>query len=172
MIPFDEEFEQAAAGKFFGRAQTFADDPRVKVGEGLSHKGGNNRMILTGTPAEENVGPPVPGARGPTGGTDRGQLNRLVPTHKVANLTREGRCVERELALVKVRGIGMDRIEAMRIGEVFRARVVDSTTDSFVFEVTGTTEKVNAFIELMQPIGLIEIVRTGVAALSRGDKGI
>jgi acetolactate synthase-1/3 small subunit len=100
------------------------------------------------------------------------QLNRLVPSHRVANLTRKGPCVERELALVKVRGTGIDRIEAMRIAEIFRARAVDTKTDSFIFEITGNSDKINAFIELMQPLGLVEIARTGVAALGRGGEGI
>ena len=91
------------------------------------------------------------------------QLGRLVPTHKVCNLTRAGASVERELALVKVRGIGIDRIETMRIAEIFRARAVDTKTDSFVFEITGNSDKVTAFIDLMRPLGLIEIARTGVA---------
>jgi acetolactate synthase-1/3 small subunit len=100
------------------------------------------------------------------------QLNRLIPSHRVANLTRKGPSVERELALIKVRGTGIDRIEAMRIAEIFRARAVDTKTDSFVFEITGNSDKVNAFIELVQPLGLVEIARTGVAALSRGGEGI
>ncbi len=100
------------------------------------------------------------------------QLNRLIPTRMVRNLTRSGPAVQRELALIKVQGTGMNRIEAMRISEVFRSRIVDSKTDSFIFEITGNSDKINAFIELMQPIGLVEIARTGVAALSRGSKGI
>ncbi len=96
------------------------------------------------------------------------QLNRLVPTHKVSNLTKAGPAVERELALVKVRGIGIDRIEAMRIAEIFRARSVDTKTDSFVFEITGPGDKLDAFIGLMIPLGLVEVARTGVASLSRG----
>jgi acetolactate synthase-1/3 small subunit len=98
------------------------------------------------------------------------QLNRLIPTHKVSNLTKAGPAVERELALVKVGGTGINRIETMRIGEMFRARAVDIKTDSIVFEITGTSEKVDAFIGLMQPLGLIEIARTGVAAISRGTE--
>ncbi len=98
------------------------------------------------------------------------QLNRLVPTHIVSNLTKAGRPVERELALIKVRGTGMDRIETMRIGEMFRARAVDIQTDSIIFEITGTTEKVDALIGLMQPLGLVEVARTGVAAVSRGGE--
>ena len=100
------------------------------------------------------------------------QLNRLIPTRMVRNLTRTGPAVERELALIKVQGTGMERIEAMRISEVFRARIVDSKTDSFIFEVTGNSDKINAFIELLQPLGLVEIARTGVAALSRGTRGV
>ena len=100
------------------------------------------------------------------------QLTRLVPTHKVCNLTRFGPSVERELALVKVRGTGIDRIETMRIAEIFRARAVDTKTDSFVYEITGNSDKVTAFIDLMRPLGLVEIARTGVAALSRGGEGL
>lgn len=95
-------------------------------------------------------------------------LEKMVPVYKVHDLTDDGAYVERELALVKVSGQGEPRVEALRIADIFRARVVDSTVDSFVFELTGTSEKVDAFIGLMQPIGLIEICRTGVAAMSRG----
>ncbi len=100
------------------------------------------------------------------------QLNRLVPTHKVSNLTKAGPAVERELALVKVGGTGMNRIETMRIGEMLRARAVDIRTDSIIFEITGTSEKVDAFIGLMRTLGLIEIARTGVVAVSRGGEGL
>ena len=99
-------------------------------------------------------------------------LEKMVPVHKVHDLTVEGAHVERELALVKVVGEGSSRVEALRIADIFRARVVDSTTESFVFEITGALEKVDAFIELMRPIGLVEICRTGVAAMSRGKDGI
>ncbi len=99
-------------------------------------------------------------------------LEKMVPVHKVHDLTVEGAHVERELALVKVVGEGETRVEALRVADVFRARVVDSTSLSFVFEITGSVEKINAFIELMQPLGLIEICRTGVAAISRGKEGI
>lgn len=99
-------------------------------------------------------------------------LEKMVPVHKVHDLTVEGAHVERELALVKVIGIGEPRVEALRIADIFRARVVDSTSTSFVFELTGTSEKIDAFINLMQPIGLIEICRTGVAAMSRGALGL
>ncbi len=98
----------------------------------------------------------------------RAQLERMVSTHAVHDLTVEGPAVERELALIKVSGRGEPRIEALRLAEIFRANVVDSTLESFVFEMTGTPEKIDAFAELMRPLGLIEIARTGVAALSRG----
>ncbi|HKL68355.1 acetolactate synthase small subunit [Salibaculum sp.] len=96
------------------------------------------------------------------------QLGRIVPVHEVHDLTVEGRSVERELALFKVTGKGEDRVEALRLADVFRASVVDSTLESFVFEITGTPEKIDAFADLMRPIGLVEMARTGVAALSRG----
>ncbi len=102
----------------------------------------------------------------------KNQLGRLVPVRKVSDLTIEGPYVERELALVKVGGHNEKRIEALRIADIFRARVVDSTLDSFVFEVTGTGEKVNAFIELMIPLGIIDVSRTGAAAISRGTTPI
>ena len=98
----------------------------------------------------------------------KAQLSRLVPVRKVHDLTDEGPYVERELALIKVAGTGERRIEALRLAEIFRARVVDSTIESFVFEVTGSSEKLDAFIELMAPIGLVELARTGIAAMSRG----
>lgn len=96
------------------------------------------------------------------------QLDRLVPVHKVHDLTADGDHVERELALVKVAGTGDHRIEALRLSEVYRARVVDATISSFVFEVTGTTEKIDKFIELMSEVGLIEVARTGIVAIARG----
>ena len=98
------------------------------------------------------------------------QLDRLVPIHRVADLTDEGPHVERELALVKVSGDREQRVEALRVAEAFRAKRVDSSAKSFVFEVTGKTEKIKAFIELMNELGLDEVVRTGVAALHRGQK--
>ncbi|MCH4892230.1 MULTISPECIES: acetolactate synthase small subunit [unclassified Sphingomonas] len=98
------------------------------------------------------------------------QLERLVPVHKVSDLTVMGPHVERELALVKVRGTGDMRIEALRLAEVYRARVVDATISSFVFEVTGGTEKIDKFVELMREVGLIEIARTGIVAISRGNE--
>ena len=96
------------------------------------------------------------------------QLDRLVPVHKVTDLTELGPHVERELALVKVKGVGDHRIEALRLAEVYRARVLDATTSSFVFEVTGGSEKIDKFLELMREVGLIEVARTGVAAIARG----
>lgn len=99
-------------------------------------------------------------------------LERMVPVHKVHDLTVESPFVERELALVKVVGEGEARNEAMRIADIFRAKPVDTTIESFVFEITGTTEKVNNFIALMKPLGLVEVCRTGVASVSRGKKGI
>jgi acetolactate synthase-1/3 small subunit len=98
----------------------------------------------------------------------KAQLERMVCVQNVSDLTSEGKHIERELALVKVNGHSEKRIEALRIADIFRARVVDSTLESFIFELTGTTEKVEAFLELMQPLGLVEISRTGIAAISRG----
>lgn len=99
----------------------------------------------------------------------KAQLARMVPVHDVHDLTVEGQAVQRELALFKVAGKGDARIEALRLAEIFRANVVDSTLESFVFEITGTPEKIDAFGDLMRPLGLREMARTGVAALSRGS---
>jgi acetolactate synthase-1/3 small subunit len=98
----------------------------------------------------------------------KAQLGRLVPVHDVHDLTVEGKAVQRELALIKVQGTGEKRVEAMRTSEVFRARVVDTTLESFVFELTGQPEKIDAFIALMRPLGLVDVARTGVAAIARG----
>jgi acetolactate synthase-1/3 small subunit len=98
----------------------------------------------------------------------KAQLSRLVPVHKVHDLSDEGPFVEREMMLVKVAGKGEARIEALRLADIFRARVVDSTIDSFVFEMTGSSEKLNAFVALMEPLGLVEISRTGAVAIARG----
>jgi acetolactate synthase-1/3 small subunit len=100
----------------------------------------------------------------------KAQLERLVPVHKVSDLTETGAHVERELALIKVRGTGDKRVESLRIADIFRARAIDSTIDSFVFEMTGSTGKIDAFIKLMEPLGLIEVARTGVAAIARGNQ--
>ncbi|WP_417309651.1 acetolactate synthase small subunit [Devosia sp.] len=100
------------------------------------------------------------------------QLDRLVPVHRVHDLTAEGKSLERELALVKVAGEGDKRAETLRLADAFRAQVVDATTDSFVFEVTGKSDKIDSFIALMMPLGLVEVVRTGLAAISRGPEGM
>jgi len=102
----------------------------------------------------------------------KAQLARLVPVHVVRDLTDEGPSIARELVLAKVAGIGDKRVEALRIGDIFGANVVDSTNESFVFGVVGTMDKVNAFIDLMKPLGLVEVSRTGVAAIGRGQKGM
>src|SRR2546429_8414322 len=99
----------------------------------------------------------------------KAQLSRLVPVHKIRDLTDEGPFVEREMALIKVAGQGESRIESLRLADIFRARVVDSTTESFVFEMTGSSEKLNAFIALMEPLGLVEVSRTGTVAIARGS---
>jgi acetolactate synthase-1/3 small subunit len=100
----------------------------------------------------------------------KAQLDRLVPVHRVADLTLDGPHLAREMALIKVAGTGNARAEALRLADAFRARVVDATTESFVFEMTGSTEKLDAFVELMRPLGLAEVSRTGVAALARGAR--
>lgn len=102
----------------------------------------------------------------------KAQLARLVPVHRVSDLTTEGPHLERELALVKVRGTGEKRVESLRIADIFRARVVDSTIESFVFEMTGSPDKLNAFIGLMQPLGLVDVSRTGVVAIARGPEAL
>jgi acetolactate synthase-1/3 small subunit len=120
------------------------------------HTGHRSRItvVTTGTPAViEQI---------------KAQLGRLVPVHQVNDLTVEGPSVQRELALIKVTGTGENRVEAMRLADVFRARVVDTTLESFVFELTGAPDKVDAFIELMRPLGVFEVARTGVAAIARG----
>ncbi|MGZ8336404.1 MAG: acetolactate synthase small subunit [Allosphingosinicella sp.] len=100
------------------------------------------------------------------------QLDRLVPVHRVVDLTDLGPHVERELALVKVAGTGEHRIEAMRLADIYRARVLDATTGSFVFELTGNSDKISTFVNLMREVGLVEVARTGVVAISRGAKAI
>ncbi|OUS12632.1 acetolactate synthase small subunit [Rhodospirillales bacterium 47_12_T64] len=102
----------------------------------------------------------------------KAQLARLVPVHRVRDLTVEGTSVERELALIKVAGAGDKRVEALRIADIFRARVVDSSHDHFVFEMTGKSDKLDVFVDLMQPLGLIDVSRTGVVAISRGPKAL
>jgi acetolactate synthase I/III small subunit len=113
-----------------------------------------------------------------TTGTDmvieqiKAQLERLVPVYKVLDLTMEGPHLARELALVKVIGTGEARQEALRLADAFRARVIDASTESFIFELTGATDKLDAFLDLMRPLGLAEVSRTGVAAIARGTKTI
>jgi acetolactate synthase-1/3 small subunit len=113
-----------------------------------------------------------------TSGTDmvieqiKAQLDRLVPVHKVSDLTIEGPHLTRELALIKVVGRGESRMEVLRLADAFRARVVDATTESFVLEMTGNGDKIDAFVALMRPIGLAEVSRTGAVAIARGPKGI
>jgi acetolactate synthase I/III small subunit len=102
----------------------------------------------------------------------KAQLERLVPVHRVRDLTVEGPHIERELALVKVQGIGEKRVEALRLADVFRAKVIDAKTDSFVFEVTGTSDKVQTFVGLMEGLGLIDVGRTGIVAMSRGGEAL
>lgn len=99
------------------------------------------------------------------------QLERLVPVHRVTDLTDEGPHVERELALIKVAGKGEDRVEALRLADVFRASVVDTTTSSFIFELTGTPEKIDSFVSLMRELGLVEVGRTGIVGMMRGSHG-
>ena len=99
----------------------------------------------------------------------KAQLSRLVPVHRVSDLTTDGSAVERELAMIKVACIGENRVESLRIADIFRARVVDSSRESFVFELTGSAEKINAFIELMTDLGLVDVSRTGIVAISRGS---
>ncbi len=123
---------------------------------------------------------PVDDARGQsrinivTSGTEmvigqiKAQLDRLVPVHRVQDLTMAGPHLARELAMIKVVGSGEHRAEALRIADAFRARVIDATTESFVFELTGATDKLDAFLALMRPLGLVEVSRTGVAAIARG----
>ena len=105
-------------------------------------------------------------------GQIKAQLERLVPVHRVSDLSARGGHVERELALVKVASSGDKRVEALRIADIFRARAVDSTIESFVFEITGSSEKISAFVDLMRPLGLIDISRSGVVAISRGATAI
>ena len=102
----------------------------------------------------------------------KAQLARLVPVRKVVDLTTESPAVERELALIKVKSRGEKRVESLRIADIFRARAIDSTNVSFVFEISGTTDMLNAFIRLMEPLGLVDVSRTGVVAIARGPDGI
>jgi acetolactate synthase I/III small subunit len=100
------------------------------------------------------------------------QLERLVPVHRVHDLTVEGEALERELALIKVSGKGEKRIEALRLAEIFRANVIDASTEHFVFEITGRSSKIEQFIQIMTELGLVEVARTGVAAIGRGPASL
>ncbi len=102
----------------------------------------------------------------------RHQVERLVPIHSVKDLTLTVRAIERELAMIKVRGKGENRVEAMNLAEAFRAKVIDATVESFIFELTGNPQKIDDFVDLMRPLGLVEVSRTGVAAISRGPEPI
>ena len=139
-------------GLFAGRGYNIES---LTVAE-VDHTGHQSRMtiVTTGTPQViEQI---------------KAQLGRIVPVHTVHDLTVEGTAVERELAILKVVGDGDKRVEALRLADIFRANVVDSTLGSFVFEITGAPDKIDAFADLMRPLGLVEIARTGVAALLRG----
>jgi acetolactate synthase-1/3 small subunit len=139
-------------GLFSGRGYNIES---LTVAE-VDHAGGRSRItiVTSGTPQVINQ--------------IKMQLERMVPVHEVSDLTVEGPFVSRELALIKVVARGEHRVEALRIAEIFRANVVDSTLESFVFEITGTPEKVDAFTELMRPLGEVRLARTGVAAIARG----
>jgi acetolactate synthase-1/3 small subunit len=102
----------------------------------------------------------------------KNQLDRLVPVHRVVDMTLGGPAIQRELAMVKVRGKGDNRVEALRLADAFRARVIDATTESFVFEITGGSSKIDQFVALMLPLGLIDVSRTGIVAISRGAEGM
>ena len=102
----------------------------------------------------------------------KNQLDRLVPVHRVVDMTVAGPSIQRELAMVKVRGKGENRVEALRLADAFRARVIDAGTESFVFEITGASDKIEGFVNLMLPLGLVEVARTGIVAISRGPEGM
>jgi acetolactate synthase I/III small subunit len=102
----------------------------------------------------------------------KNQLDRLVPVHRVVDISGVGPSLQRELAMVKVRGKGEPRMEALRLADAFRARVIDATNESFVFELTGASDKIDSFVNLMLALGLVEVSRTGVAAISRGPEGM
>jgi acetolactate synthase-1/3 small subunit len=102
----------------------------------------------------------------------KNQLDRLVPVHRVVDMTVAGPHIERELAMIKVRGKGEPRVEALRLADAFRARVIDAGTESFVFEITGASDKIDSFINLMLPLGLVEVARTGIVAIGRGAEGM
>jgi len=139
-------------GLFSGRGYNIES---LTVAE-VDHKGHLSRITIVTSGTPQVIG------------QIRAQLERMVPVHEVHDLTVDGPAVQRELALFKVAGTGDKRIESLRLAEIFRANVVDSTLESFVFEMTGTSEKIDAFADLMRPLGLCDVARTGVAALKRG----
>ena len=100
------------------------------------------------------------------------QLKKVISVRRVQDVSRDPNGVERELALIKVRGDGTDRVEALRVAEIFRAKVIDITAESFVFELTGAPSKIDSFVELMRPMGLVELSRTGVLSIERGAEGM
>jgi acetolactate synthase-1/3 small subunit len=102
----------------------------------------------------------------------KNQLDRLVPVHRVVDMTVAGPHIERELAMIKVAGKGEPRVEALRLADAFRARVIDAGTESFIFEITGSSDKIDSFINLMLPLGLVEVSRTGIVAIGRGPEGM
>jgi acetolactate synthase-1/3 small subunit len=102
----------------------------------------------------------------------KNQLDRLVPVHRVVDMTVAGPAIQRELAMVKVRGKGENRVEALRLADAFRARVIDAGPESFIFEITGASDKIESFIALMLPLGLVEVSRTGIVAIARGPEGM
>jgi acetolactate synthase-1/3 small subunit len=102
----------------------------------------------------------------------KNQLDRLVPVHRVVDMTVAGPSIRRELAMIKVRGTGDKRVEALRLADAFRARVIDATIESFVFEITGGSDKIDQFVSLMLPLGLVDVSRTGIVAISRGPEGM
>lgn len=143
-------------GLFSGRGYNI-ESLTVAETDHVSHRS-RITVVTTGTPAVlEQI---------------KAQLSRMVPVIDVHDLTKEGPSVERELALVKVACTGDARVEALRLSEVFRASVVDTTLRSFVFELTGAPDKIDAFVELMAPLGLVDVARTGVAGMKRGPEGM
>jgi acetolactate synthase-1/3 small subunit len=108
----------------------------------------------------------------------KAQLERIVPVHRVVDLTvrarelGQERPIEREVALVKVVGRGEHRAEALRLADAFHAKVVDATVEHFILEITGKSSKIDQFVAVMKPLGLVEVCRTGIAAMNRGQQGM
>ena len=171
MPPFDQPFQSATIS-------VLVDNESGVLARviGLFSGRGYNIDSLTVAPVDDDRGRSRINVV--TSGTEmvieqiKAQLDRLVPVHRVADLTKQGPHVAREMALVKVVGSGESRVEALRIADAFRARTVDTTTGSFVFELTGSIDKIEAFIALMRPLGLAEVSRTGIAAIARGPATI